>query len=545
MGYFLMRSVSTTCVDSACELSIVATYFHDFVYHGSLAGSAFSTVPFRMPIYAGESMQGYHFLYDLMLSGLLRLGFPLVTSYWYIMPFLYLVGISVVLLFFAHTLHKGRIFGVLLLLFFFIAGTFSYIGSILFKGSLFGFGVSSMLHTSTLFFYPTVGFSLIPVFIAWAMLHRGSLTRRRRLVLSVLLFLTLGLKFYAGVTLFVIMATYETVLVVKGNIWKEGRSAAISILMYAVSFLIALIVFYQFPSSLGKEPVFGWAPFAAVHQIIEDSYSYPMPDIAMARETLYSMGRFSPRLIIIEVLSLLIFIVHHFGTRVIGLVYLIWLLFRRKGSADDIAIAAGVVFSFLMGILFVQRGWHWWNTLQFHYYTAILLTVYLARFLYEVVLSPLSNQKSRKQTYLRLGIIIIIIFLTIPNTIEKVNEVRKTPKIIISSDDLAALEYLKDQPDGLVFTVPLMPETAYVSAFSNKQVYYADEQMLQNNGILYETRKEELMQPGDIDLNTISARYVYLRKDDQEYALFLRKAKETSYQVGFENDEIAIYSRDK
>ncbi len=533
MLYFLFTSVKYVCDRQVCDLSIISTYFHDFVYHGAVASAAFKALPFRLPVFAGESMQGYHYLYNLLLSFVLSLGVQLPNAYWHVMPVLYYVAILFLLQKFSKRIDSSPIFLTTVYFFYFFGGTASYVATLIFKKSVFGYGVSSLLHTSTMFLYPTVAYSMILMFVIWMKLFdKNSLFRA--LQIGVILFLLMGTKFYAGATMMVIVFVDEIIWHFRKNCTVFINLAG-KIVVYLVCILLALYVFYNFPYSLNKEPVFGWAPLAAVHQVIEDEYSYPLKNIAMARDTLYSMGKFSPRLIVIESGSILLFIFHHFGTRILGFLYLLRLILSRKSSRVDIAMFVGVVFSFLCGILFVQRGAHWWNALQFHYYTAVILTIYTARFVYESILSNVGVNRIGK-----FAIISLICITTIPNAIEKMIEFQKTSRHVISSDELKALNKLSSLADGIVFTVPLIADTAYISAFSGKTVYYADEQMLQNNGINYEARQDVLRHPESIDLNSINAKYVYLLQSDPMSKLFYEKAKGTSYVEIYRNKSVVL-----
>ncbi len=537
MLYFLLHAAGRGCYKGVCGLMFVSTYFHDFVYHVSIVTSAFRTFPFRMPIFAGAPLQGYHYLYDLCLGILFWAGIPAVMAYWYVGPVVYFLIFFFVIDKFSDRFLPGKVFKNWLFFLYFFSGTFSYFSTLIYRKSLFGYGVSSLLHTSTIFLYPTVAFSMILFFLIWKNVLNRIKSNKSALFIGILLFLLFGTKFYGGLTMLVILITFEIL-----NSWRVIRKfifwpLIIRFSIYAVCSLAALVVFYNFPFSISKEPVFAWAPFATVDQIIEDEHAYRMNNLVLARNTLYTMGKFSPRLLAIETFSILLFIFHHFGIRIIGLIYLAFLLVRKKASMADWAFAVGVIFSFFMGVMYVQRGWHWWNVLQFHYYTAIILTVYTAKFFYGVM--------SGKQLprYLYVLIIVGVLALSIPNAIEKMIEFGVTERYVLADEEIQALDKLRALPEGLVFTVPATPETAYISAFSGKQLYYADEEMLMNDGLRYESRKQALVHPESFDLNSIGAQYIYLVKTDPYYDLFLNKAKGTSYKIYFENKKIILMSR--
>lgn len=530
--FLLLPNGIHECVRGICGLSMVDTYFHDSFYHIALASTAFQTVPFQMPIFSSALMQGYHYLYDLLLYLLSFSGLSLVTLYWRISPLVYLGGMSWLLVRYARTVHRSSAFLFLLLFLFFFGGTASYIATIRNSGSPFGDGVSSLLHTSTLILYPTVGFSLILFGAIFIILMDRRESRRRTIVIGLLLFLSMGMKFYAGLLLILMIGIIELY-----TGWKEThyKRTGLRLGMYAFCFFAALVVFYRFPQALGTEPVFSYAPFATVHPVFEDSHIYRTESLIHARQTLEKVG-LGPRLVVIEALAATLYLFHHYGTRLLGLGYLFWLIGKRKATIVDVSSTVVIIAATGASMVLVQRGDQWWNSMQFLYYSAFLLTLYTARWLYR-----LTEYKEKWAV----ALVVLVCVLSIPDSIEKMSELYKTPKRIVSAEEVSALSFLRRQSKGVVFSVPSLPDTAYISALSHKVVYYADEQMLRNNGIDYQARKTQLLKPEDLDLNSVNAQYVYLVKKDPEFVLIHRKAKDTSFREIYENKEVIIMKRDR
>lgn len=530
--FLLLPNGIYECIRGICGFSTVDTYFHDSFYHIALASTAFQTVPFQMPVFSGTLMQGYHYLYNLLLYLLSFSGLSLVTLYWRISPLVYLVGMSWLLVRYARTVHRSSLFLFLLLFLFFFGGTASYIATIRNSGSPFGDGVSSLLHTSTLILYPTVGFSLILFGVALIILIDQRSFRRRTVFIGLLLFFSMGMKFYAGLLLLLMIGIIEAY-----TAWKETayNRAALRLGFYGICFFVALVVFYRFPQALGNEPVFSYAPFATVHPVFEDDHIYRTEYLIHARQALEKTG-LGPRLIAIETLAAGLYLFHHYGTRLLGLGYLFWLIAKRKATIMDVASAVVIITATGASMMLVQRGDQWWNSMQFLYYSAFLLTIYTARLLYR-----LTHYRKRWAV----ALVVLVCVLSIPDSIEKMSELYKTPKRIVSAEEVSALSFLRRQSYGVVFSVPLMPDTAYISALSHKVVYFADEQMLRNNGIDYKARKAQLLKPEDLDLNSVNAQYVYLVKKDPQFVLMHRKAKDTSFREIYQNKEVIIMKRDR
>lgn len=531
-----------TCADNACGLSMIDTYFHDAFWHTAIAAASFSAFPFRMPIFSGDVLHGYHFVYDLLLFLLGKFGFSYLFLYWRFSPYVYTVLVTIISVAAGRKIINSPIFVGLLLFFIYFGGTASFIANLIMKGSAFGYGVSSLFHASTTVLYPTVAFSYCLILGMIIILKRKNIGFYEHLLAGILLLICMGLKFYAGITMLIILAVFECATTFQKIISrKKLHSSIVHLLMnsvvvlltYGVFLVVSLVMFYEFPHALGNEPVFSFAPFATVHPVIEDQYIYPLHNLVLARQTLFAAGM-SPRLIVLEAFTTALFLFHHFGTRIIGLLYLLWLIKTRKIKAFDIACLIAIIITTLLSMFLVQRGEQWWNSMQFMYYSTFLSGIYTAICLYHII---------KTKNKWAIMFVILILFLTIPNAIEKISEVYKTKKRAVSYAELSSLSFLKKQPAGIVFSVPLMPDTAYISALSGKQTYYSDEQMLRNTGVSYEKRKEILLHPQELDLNSIKAPYAYMVKSDVNYPLLLQKAKESSYHIIFENKEVTILVR--
>ena len=56
------------CVNDICGIFFGGVYrAHDEVWHIALARTAFDKFPFRVPIFSGASLSGYHFLFSYLL----------------------------------------------------------------------------------------------------------------------------------------------------------------------------------------------------------------------------------------------------------------------------------------------------------------------------------------------------------------------------------------------------------------------------------------------------------------------------------------------
>ncbi len=128
---------------------------------------------------------------------------------------------------------------------------------------------------------------------------------------------------------------------------------------------------------------------------------------------------------------------------------------------------------------------------------------------------------------------------------------------MISNSELEALEFLKNQPDGVVLTKPfdkeaaqseeanpprplyLYESTAYVSAFSKKPVFLEDEINLEITGYEWKTRRKMIQDfledPSREFLIHNNIKYIYLRNKDKKM-----KFDGVGADKIFENNEVII-----
>jgi hypothetical protein len=219
------------------------------------------------------------------------------------------------------------------------------------------------------------------------------------------------------------------------------------------------------------------------------------------------------------------------GMRVFGIGLLFSLvrdvILRKKISSASLlggASMIGALLTCLPGLLLIQKG-VWWNTVQFFYFSQFLASIGFAIWLWQ-----LSMDRRILFTFIAcLTIFMSVCFLAdslysffIPQTASR-----------ISSDELKILTALKKLPDGLVYvqpyndenkkntpdserTLPDMIDTAYVSAISGKQTYFANETQLELLNIAYKSRQERLRSYSCDSIPPVT--YAYLRRRDFRYS---------------------------
>lgn len=380
-----------------------------------------------------------------------------------------------------------------------------------------------------------LAFSFIVLFETLIIIQEKNYSYIRTLLVGILIFIGFGLKFYGGViTLFI------SVLYVLGRLKIKDRrvySTTIHLIILSVCAVASIILFYNPFSAVKTGSIFIFAPFAIVHSIIEEPYLFHLPDMVNARYFLYEQSGWGPRLLMIELISVVLFLLFNFGTRVFGFMHLAYKGIRKSVSRFDLIILAGCAFSVMLSILFIQKG-VWWNSIQFFYYALFLSNIFIAEFC-----SELFKKHAKK------GIVIIafILLLTIPENIDFVYSYTVVPPSKVSDTELEALDFLSKQEKGIVFNSFYLQDpkgesfedTAYVSAFSGQQLYLQDSHVLTITGVDYEKRKSEVKNMNCQVLQEVE--YIYYKKIYSPK--FLKKCMGQDFRKQFENEEVEIYMR--
>jgi len=145
---------------------------------------------------------------------------------------------------------------------------------------------------------------------------------------------------------------------------------------------------------------------------------------------------------------------------------------------------------------------------------------------------------------------VILLVLTIPVNIDYINTFLQKPSAHISNVELEGLSLLKERKEGVVFgafhiidgkQLSPLSESSYISAFSGKQEYIADETQLELTRIDYKERKTKVRNMDCSFLEEVD--YIYY---NHKYSrdLFTRCAKELDrFTKIFHKEDIQIYEK--
>ncbi len=510
---------------------------HDVYWHLSLVEVAFKTLPFQMPIFSGVPLQGYNYLADFFMFLITKLGVPSLYVYFIVIPLLYVISLSFLVILFGIRQNKSIFYVSALTFFVFLATPFSYLLSLYKRGTIFfGFNYPTAMQSPTALTNLSYALTVLVLFVVLIIFQEKKRTISQSILLGFLVGLAFGLKFYGGIILLLLIGIHEFLLFIQ----KRNLRNLVSILASGIFFVgLSLIFFYDPFNSVKSGGIFGFSPMAIPHNLIEDPDALYIPQFVMARYSLLDAKKFfSPRLVAIEMITLVIYLVYNFGTRIIGWLYFAKQVVLRKITRFELTLIITILISIILSVTLVQRGGDWWNIVQFFGYGLLLANFFAASMTYEIL-----------QHYKKLGLIItaVIILLTVPLNVELV--MRAGERIYkpydVSLDEQKALAFLKTRKDnGVVFSVPLFPKLSYIPARSSKPVFFADENVISNLGIRYEERKKLLSDLKSLDLNQLPVRYFYLVKTDKDYQIMIDKVRNAPKMKNiYDNPEVIIFEK--
>ena len=262
-------------------------------------------------------------------------------------------------------------------------------------------------------------------------------------------------------------------------------------------------------------------------------------------EAFYSLSSNKIGLLKIKTIELLIYMIGNLGTRIVGLVFLLYILFithvrERKYIMQFIGI---IIFTSLTIPLFFNLKNSTFNVIQFTPYSLVLLALISVYFL-EIIYKYFSI-KGKK--IIGVTMIVLFIILSIPVNVKNVIDKLEMPKDIISNEEISALNFLREKTKSsdtiLIDPSQFSQETIYIPAISERRVYLASPGFAVQTGIDPTKQNQEVREffkTGDrnfLDKNKIS--YIYLLKSNLgvEQMQPIQKASADSV---FENSKVII-----
>jgi hypothetical protein len=490
---------------------------HDGIWHLALINSLAKEFPqglwkgFSMPVFAGETLKNYHTGFDLLVVLINKLtNLPINLLYFQIIPpiLALLIGILVYKFVFLWKNSKSAAFWATLFIYF--GGSFGWLVSLI-RGQ--GLGGESMFWSqqaiSTLI-NPPFALSLVICLVGLICLIKYLKFHATRYLLPTIVFFgfLIEVKVYAGILVLAglfVASLYEFFTTsLRSSVVNKKEFLGwlnLPILKVFVGALIISLLLY-FPNLKNSSGFLVFRPFWYLETMmaLSDRVGWPRFYSAM---TNYRAGGVWLKAILAYGVAFIIFITGNFGTRLVG--FWGFVKHSKLWTSIDIIIITIIVFGTAIPMFFLQKGTPW-NTIQFFYYS-----LFFSGILAGDTIGQVLERRSVTLLYNSVTVVLCFIF-TVPTTIGTLRDVYlpSRPPAMLTNAELEALNFLKNQPDGIVLTYPydaykakeaeanpprplyLYESTAYVSAFSGKSVYLEDEVNLDITGYPWPERRKEV-----------------------------------------------------
>lgn len=489
---------------------------HDGVWHlalieGLAKGSG------QMPVFAGEAIKNYHIGFDLLLAIVHRLsGIPSSVLYFQLTPPLLALAIGWLTYKFVNEWTRSEVTGLWALFFVYFGGSLGWI---------VGHGESTFWSTQAIstLINPPFALSLVLLLIGLLLLKR-----KKWIWAGIVFALIPHVKIYGGLLAFAGLLA--------GSIKNHNLLKTLG-----VGVGIYLIINYQLLTNNSQLIIWqpGW--YLETMMGLSDRLSWPHFYSAMIN---YRLTKNWLKAIPAYAVAFGIFWVGNMGTRILAIKQM------KRLSWENIFMLTIIIGGGVVPMLFLQTGTPW-NTIQFFYYS-----LFFSGLLASEVMAKIKNKL----------VVVAIVGLTLPTTWQALkNYLPARPPARLATEEVQALQFLAQQPEGVVLTYPydvfaakaaeadpprplyLYDSTAYVAAFSQHPVYLEDEVNLNITGYDWKYRRglsEDFFKTTDARfaknfLQANSIKYIYLANIAKNRPIL------SDSQLGmvnvFENPQAAIW----
>ncbi|MBM3208971.1 hypothetical protein FJZ40_01620 [Candidatus Shapirobacteria bacterium] len=529
---------------------------HDGIWHIALINQL-AQGRLSHPTFANFNLLNYHFGFDLLAALIHKVTtIPVINLYFQVLPVIFSLLTGILVYSLVKRWIKSESAALLSTFFVYFGGSWGWVIDWLKNKSFGGESVFWANQAVSSLINPPYALSII-VLLGSLILFLEYLekpTQKRLLALSLLFGVLIQIKVYAGV---IVLGSLGVLGVI--GIMREKNGTVLRLFLGSAA--VSLLVFLPFNRGAGSLIILSplWFP----HTMLAFGDRLGWIRLENARQAYLATDQWV-KWVLAEGLALLIFILGNLGTRVLGFG---WLISRCRGDRGDrdyegnkgkiaVLLVLILLISLTLTLALVQKG-NPWNTIQFFYYfqffMGILTGVWLARFL--VLL---------KNKLVKLGLLVILVILTVPTALGTLfyNYLPSRPPARISFEELEALDFLKQQSEGVVLTYPhesswrekftepkplyAYETTAYVSAFSGMQTFLEDEMNLEISGYDWRPKREREIRFYAIDNKEWAKSFL---RDNKIKYIYLVKGQKMNLGLGdinaekiFENGEVVIFN---
>ncbi len=470
---------------------------HDGIWHLSLINQLQQSIPPKNPVFSGTILNNYHWGFDLFAAAIGKIFNNNSFVYFQLLPIVFalLIGLFSYQLIEKDTKNSKN--ALLFVLVTYFSGSFGWIYTLIKSKTIHGESLFWSMQSASTLINPPFALSLIFILIGLILWTKNYSTKKYSLavLIGIIFGLLAGIKVYSG-----ILVGLTLVIIWLIDFIKTKKIINFNFFVWVTTLFVSL-VFLTLLGVLQGSSLLEFKPLWFVHSMIESIDKFYFPKLAAYRINLsqnLTLIKF-PFFIAIESVLILIFLVGNMGFRILGFESIYQKIKHHNFSNLEKFSLILMFISFIIPMLFVQKGTAW-NTIQFFYYFLFFSNIFFAQKLTYLI-------KSKQIS--KIFIAVLILFFSNITTYSTIKDyLGNPPPSAIPQKEVQALNFLKNQPSGVVLTFPydkfakdklnmstpipmyLYETTAYVSAYSNKQVFLEDQMNLDITGFDWQSRRK-------------------------------------------------------
>lgn len=452
---------------------------HDMIWHIALSHQAQNPLKIQHPTFSGSLLQNYHPFYNLLVNLTSKItNISIQTLSFQILPILFSLLLAALSFKIGFKLF-GYTGGLLHLFFNSFSSSFGWLVSLIRNQDLYGESIFWSMQSASTLSNPPYTLSLIFIMLGLLILLKNKLKTIDYIFLFIISLVLPVTKAYAT---FVWFPLFYLILILNKSTLKKY-------IFFAITAISSYILFSYYNS--GSTSLFEFNPFWFIHSLIDSPDRLFLPQLSAYRFNLSTI--LDPRYLAIEIFTLIIFIIGNFSWRVFGFIKP-----QKQYQKIYFSILPVIIFLFLIPLFFTQKG-NTWNSIQFLYYSLFLTNILLTAFF----ISHLNKK------IVKIFLAITILTSIIANIGTYQTYLGNPAPTAIFPKEIEALNFLSQQPKGVVLTYPFNPyfknsfsqtplplytyeTTAYVSAYTGFPVLLADQMNLQISGYNYQPRLDQI-----------------------------------------------------
>lgn len=515
---------------------------HDTMWNIALTAELVNHFPPEHPGLSGEKLKNNHYFYPLVLAIIHKLtGISMLDLYFRIGPILVSIIYGFSLYLAAKIFSRNPFFQALIIFMGYFSGSLSYVLPV-FYGRSFNWQGNTFLSDQPfdqiINPYSVLGyaFMLSAVYLTTRIFDKKNTSSWKYILLfSLISGLSYGFKSFGG-----IIMVGALILTTAVSLFLEKKRNKVAVIFLTLLFFLPVFFLITEPDKAGLR----WAPGWVLTEMMIKGDGLNIPQYAQIEGYYQSIGNL-PGLFKIRFTELAIYIIGNLGIRLLGLIMLIRLVFKKR-TYTNLYILFCTILSLAIPLLF-NLGGNAHNIVQFTPYSLVILAVLSGVFL-EKTYYRLSE---KGKGFLGIMIFLIVILLAVPVNIKNIYTKLEMPNDKLAVSEMEALQFIKNhsKPDDIILIDPKQfdKDQMYVSAISERRIYLASPDYIRQTNrdpqprtkLINDFFDSEML--GFPDYFPGNIRYLYIKKPFNNQKI--RNLMQSEFIKRFESNQVIILGR--